>query len=186
MMDTLQDLVTACQANENLLRQQAQARTESWQPWLDLQWYTFQSLARSGQEVLSGIITADLKGLLRRLTGLETLAFNNGTPFADEVTLNGINQSVLDEMSGRRDEPASAVSETDNDIVALMPEAQEKTDNDGLDATFHWLQTRPDTDSTADKWLLRLLMARVARQKAKMNWPCICWVNLTVRHSPAP
>lgn len=34
MMDTLQDLVTACQANENLLRQQAQARTESWQPWL--------------------------------------------------------------------------------------------------------------------------------------------------------
>ncbi len=153
MMDTLQDLVTACQANENLLRQQAQARTESWQPWLDLQWYTFQSLARSGQEVLSGIITADLKGLLRRLTGLETLAFNNGTPFADEVTLNGINQSVLDEMSGR----------TDNDIVALVPEAQEKTDTDGLDATFHWLQTRPDTDSTTDKWLLRLLMARVAK-----------------------
>jgi len=113
--------------------------------------------------VLSGIITADLKGLLRRLTGLETLAFNNGTPFADEVTLNGINQSVLDEMSGRREEPASAVSETDNDIVALVPEAQEKTDTDGLDATFHWLQTRPDTDSTTDKWLLRLLMARVAK-----------------------
>jgi type VI secretion system protein VasJ len=71
---------------------------------------------------------------------------------------------VLDEMSGRREEPASAVSETDNDIVALEPEAQEKADTDGLDATFHWLQTRPDTDSTTDKWLLRLLMARVAEE----------------------
>ena len=27
---------------------------------------------KSGQEVLAGIIAADLKGLLRRLTGLET------------------------------------------------------------------------------------------------------------------
>jgi type VI secretion system protein VasJ len=69
--DTLQDLVAACQANENLLRQQAQARTESWQPWLDLQWYTFQSLARSGQEVLSGIITADLKGCCAALPDLK-------------------------------------------------------------------------------------------------------------------
>ncbi|MBH2866274.1 type VI secretion system protein TssA, partial [Serratia marcescens] len=54
--------------------------------WLDLQWYTHQALLKSGQNVLAEIIVADLKGLLRRLTGLETLAFNDGTPFADEVT----------------------------------------------------------------------------------------------------
>jgi type VI secretion system protein VasJ len=77
--------------------------------WLDLQWYIHQALVKSGQDVLADIITADLKGLLRRLTGLETLAFNDGTPFADEVTLNWINQSVLDDMSGWRDEPVSAV-----------------------------------------------------------------------------
>ncbi|VTM55232.1 type VI secretion-associated protein, VC_A0119 family [Klebsiella pneumoniae] len=58
--------------------------------WLDLQWYIHQALVRSGQDVLADIIIADLKGLLRRLTGLETLAFNDGTPFADEVTLNWI------------------------------------------------------------------------------------------------
>jgi type VI secretion system protein VasJ len=135
--------------------------------WLDLQWYIHQALVRSGQDVLADIITADLKGLLRRLTGLETLAFNDGTPFADEVTLNWINQSVLDDMSGWRDEPVSAVSGTDNDILALEPEALEKADTDGLDATLHWLQTRPGTDSVKDKWLLRLLMARVAEQKGK-------------------
>ncbi|MFU0884055.1 type VI secretion system protein TssA [Kluyvera cryocrescens] len=135
--------------------------------WLDLQWYIHQALVKSGQNVLADIITADLKGLLRRLTGLETLAFNDGTPFADEVTLNWINQNVLDDMSGWRDEPVSAVNETDNDILALEPEALEKADTDGLDATLQWLQTRPGTDSTKDKWLLRLLMARVAEQKGK-------------------
>ncbi|MGC4125471.1 type VI secretion system protein TssA [Enterobacter sp.] len=135
--------------------------------WLDLQWYTHQALMKSGQDVLADIITADLKGLLRRLTGLETLAFNDGTPFADEVTLNWINQSVLDDMSGWRDEPVSAISTGDNDILALEPEALEKADSEGLDATLHWLQTRPGTDSTKDKWLLRLLMARVAEQKGK-------------------
>jgi type VI secretion system protein VasJ len=135
--------------------------------WLDLQWYTHQALLKSGQNVLAEIIVADLKGLLRRLTGLETLAFNDGTPFADEVTLNWISESVLDDMSGWRDESVSAVSETGNDILALEPEALDKADTDGLDATLHWLQTLRGTDSTKDKWLLRLLMARVAEQKGK-------------------
>ncbi|MNG62916.1 hypothetical protein D3C79_211270 [compost metagenome] len=135
--------------------------------WLDLQWYIHQALVKSGKDVLADIITADLKGLLRRLTGLETLAFNDGTPFADEVTLNWINQSVFEDMSGWQDEPVNTASETDNDILALEPEALEKADTDGLDATLHWLQTRPGTDSTKDKWLLRLLMARVAEQKGK-------------------
>ncbi|MCS3407155.1 type VI secretion system protein TssA [Serratia sp. AKBS12] len=135
--------------------------------WLDLQWYIHQALVKSGQDVLADIIAADLKGLLRRLTGLETLAFNDGTPFADEVTLNWINQSVLGDMAGWRDEPVSAVGETDNDILVLEPEALEKADTDGLDATLHWLQTRPGADSTKDKWLLRLLMVRVAEQKGK-------------------
>ncbi|PSN08003.1 type VI secretion system protein TssA [Siccibacter turicensis] len=135
--------------------------------WLDLQWYIHQALMKSGQDVLADIIAADLKGLLRRLTGLETLAFNDGTPFADEVTLNWIKQSVLDEMSGWGDEPVSAVGEPDNEILSLEPEALEKADSEGLDAALHWLQTRPGTDSAKDKWLLRLLMARVAEQKGK-------------------
>ncbi len=33
-MDTLQNLIAACQADETQLRKQAQARTESWHPWL--------------------------------------------------------------------------------------------------------------------------------------------------------
>ena len=33
-MDILQNLVAACQADETLLRQQAQTRTERWLRWL--------------------------------------------------------------------------------------------------------------------------------------------------------
>ncbi|NYS28411.1 type VI secretion system protein TssA [Pantoea sp. WMus005] len=135
--------------------------------WLDLQWYIHQALLKSGQNVLAEIIVADLKGLLRRLTGLETLAFNDGMPFADEVTLNWISESVLDDMPGWKDEPVTAISAMDNDILALEPEALEKADSEGLDATLQWLQTRPGTDNARDKWLLRLLMARVAEQKGK-------------------
>ncbi|WP_292991990.1 type VI secretion system protein TssA [Pantoea sp.] len=135
--------------------------------WLDLQWYIHQALLKSGQNVLAEIIVADLKGLLRRLIGLETLAFNDGTPFADEVTLNWISESVLDDMPGWKDEPVTAISAMDNDILALEPEALEKADSEGLDATLQWLQTRPGTDNARDKWLLRLLMARVAEQKGK-------------------
>lgn len=80
---------------------------------------------KSGLDVLADIITADLKGLLRRLTGLETLVFNDGTPFADEVTLNWINQSVLDYMAGWRDEPVSTASTANNDILSLDGSAGE-------------------------------------------------------------
>lgn len=135
--------------------------------WLDLQWYIHQALLKSGQDILAEIVVADLKGLLHRLSGLETLAFNDGTPFADDVTLSWITQSVLNDMSGWRDEPVTQASACDNDILTLEPEALAKADSDGLDAALHWLQTRPGMDSARDKWLLRLLMARVAEQKGK-------------------
>lgn len=135
--------------------------------WLDLQWYTHQALLKSGQDVLAAIIAADLKGLLSRLTGLETLAFNDGSAFADEVTLAWIRQDVMDEMSGWQDASVSITSVADNDVLGLEPEVLEKADNDGLEAALGWLQTRPGLHSTRDKWLMRLLMARVAEQKGK-------------------
>ncbi|MDO2423164.1 type VI secretion system domain-containing protein [Klebsiella pneumoniae] len=65
-------------------------------------------------------------------------------------------------MSNWRDEPVTAC-ETANEILALEPEAL--ADADGLDATLHWLQTRPGTPLR--KWLVRLLMARVGGAKGK-------------------
>lgn len=136
--------------------------------WLDLQWYIHQALMKSGQDTLAGIIAADLKGLLTRLRGLETLAFSDGTPFADEVTLNWIQQSVLDTAGGWGSETPSAPMVAGNDgILALEPEAVVLADGEGPEAALNWLQNRPGIVSARQRWLLRLLMGRIAEQYGK-------------------
>lgn len=136
--------------------------------WLDLQWYIHQALQKQGKDTLADIIAADLKGLLSRLIGLETLAFNDGTPFADEVTLNWIQQSVMASVGGWGDEvQVSQTRGDDDDILALEPEAVALADSEGTEAALNWLQNRPGTTTVRQKWLLRLLMARVAEQYGK-------------------
>lgn len=133
--------------------------------WLDLQWYLWQGLSRAGQpwESWADYITSDLKLLLGRLHGLEQLSWSDGTPFADEVTLNWIAEKVNDDMSGFGDE-AATVSSPSDDILALEAEAMAKGDSDGPEVALGWLQTRPGMESPRSRWLQRLLMARVAEQ----------------------
>ncbi|MDU8003297.1 MAG: type VI secretion system domain-containing protein, partial [Klebsiella sp.] len=136
--------------------------------WLDLQWYIHQALTKSGRDTLADIIAADLKGLLTRLSGLETLAFSDGTPFADEVTLNWIQQSVLDTTDGwDNDTPSAPLTAGNDDILALEPEAVALADSEGPDAALGWLQARPGMTTCRQKWLLRLLMGRIAEQYGK-------------------
>lgn len=137
--------------------------------WLDVQWYLHQALLKSGRDADAAIIQADLKGLLSRLTGLETLAFNDGTPFADEVTLNWIQQQVLDNPAGWQDDHTanSTTVSGDDDILQLEPEALTLADSEGPDAALAWLQSRPGITTPRSRWLLRLLMARIAEQTCK-------------------
>ncbi|RRW70222.1 type VI secretion system protein TssA [Pantoea dispersa] len=134
--------------------------------WLDLQWYLWQGLSRAGApwELWADYILSDLKLLLKRLPGLETLAWNDGTPLADEVTLGWIAEKVNNDMPGFNEEPAAIQGVQADDIFALEAEAMEKGDSDGPEAALGWLQSRPGMDSPRSRWLLRLLMARVAEQ----------------------
>lgn len=133
--------------------------------WLDLQWYSHQALLKLGENTLADIIVADLKGLLTRLSGLESLAFSDGTPFADEVTLDWIQQHILATVGDWDEKPEPAQAE--EDILALEPEAVALADSEGVEAALGWLQSRPGSNSARQKWLLRLLMARLADQFGK-------------------
>jgi|GEM_PF-13480 len=138
--------------------------------WLDLQWYIHQALVKAGApyETWADIIKQDLNGLLTRLPGLEGLAFDDGTPFADEVTLNWINPQVMTSSGNWGNEPsASATTAGDDDILQLEPEALAQADSGGVEAALNWLQNRPGTRTPRHLWLLRLLMARVAEQYGK-------------------
>ncbi|MBT1908841.1 type VI secretion system protein TssA [Enterobacter kobei] len=134
--------------------------------WLDVQWYLHQALVKSGLEAEAALIQSDLKGLLARLPGLETLAFNDGTPFADEVTLNWIQQQVTDDPSGWQENHPATASAGD-DILQLEPEALTLADSQGTEAALAWLQNRPGMTTSRERWLLRLLMARIAEQTGK-------------------
>ncbi|WP_417314061.1 type VI secretion system protein TssA [Enterobacter sp.] len=135
--------------------------------WLDLQWYLWQGLSRAGQpwDSWADYILSDLKLLLARLHGLEQLSWSDGTPFADDVTLTWIAEKVNDTMSGFGNEPTTfAIDGNKEDIFSLEAEAMAKGDSEGLEAALSWLQYRPGTESPRSRWLLRLLMARVAEQ----------------------
>lgn len=123
------------------------------------------------------IIKQDLNVLLTRLPGLEGLAFSDGTPFADEVTLHWINQHVMASESWGGEPAASASTAGDDDILQLEPEALAQADSEGVEAALNWLQNRPGIRTSRHQWLIRLLMARVAEQYGKMIWHCIYWVN---------
>lgn len=138
--------------------------------WLDLQWYTHQALMKAGApyERWVDIITQDLNGLLSRLPGLEGLAFSDGTPFADEVTMNWINQHVTASSEGWGNEPSSSASTAgDDDILQLESEALAQADSEGVEAALNWLQRRPGINTPRHQWLIHLLMARVAEQYGK-------------------
>jgi len=138
--------------------------------WLDLQWYLWQGLTRAGQpwDSWADYILSDLKLLLARLHGLEQLSWGDGSPFADEVTLHWIAEKVNEDTSGFSHESAAmAAGGPTDDILALEAEAMAKGDSEGPEAALSWLQNRPGMDSPRSRWLLRLLMARVAEQFAR-------------------
>lgn len=137
--------------------------------WLDVQWYTWQALVKlDSDSVRADIVCRDLKGLLARLPGLEALAFSDGTPFADDVTLNWVNETVLDDPPGWENEPVMAATASgDGDVLALEPEVMAKADGEGIEVALSWLQVQPGYTSARDRWLMRLLMARVSEQYGK-------------------
>lgn len=135
--------------------------------WLDVQWYAWQALLKlDADSVRADILCRDMKGLLARLPGLETLAFNDGTPFADEVTLNWLNERVLDEMAGWQDEPVMAATTAD-EVLSLEPEVLTRADDEGIESALNWLQAQPGYTTSRNRWLMRLLMARVSEQYGK-------------------
>ncbi|SEN69225.1 type VI secretion system protein VasJ, partial [Pseudomonas sp. ok272] len=140
--------------------------------WLDLQWYLYQALSKmpAPQNSWAAITQRDLGMFLERLPGLETLCWSDGTPFADETTREWIAQHV----SGNRPQqwlPATTAgpTTTDAEILSLESEALAQADSDGVEAALAWLAERPGVETGRQRWLLRLLMARVAEQYGKSD-----------------
>ena len=140
--------------------------------WLDLQWYLYQALSKQPvpQDRWADIAKRYLGMFLERLPGLDVLCWSDGSPFADETTREWIAQHV----SGNQPQqwlpvPSMAPSTGDTDILSLEGEAVAQADSDGVDQALAWLAARPGIHTGRQRWLLRLLMARVAEQYGKSD-----------------
>ncbi|WP_152223643.1 type VI secretion system protein TssA [Pseudomonas sp. SCB32] len=139
--------------------------------WLDLQWYLCQSLSKLGvpYEGWADIIKRDLGMFLERLPGIEQLRWSDGTPFADEPTREWIIQQVSGNKPAQWMSTAVTTTAVVDDVLALESEALAQADSDGVEAALAWLAARPDATTGRQRWLLRLLMARVAEQYGKSD-----------------
>lgn len=138
--------------------------------WLDLQWYLCQVLERQStpQAGWAAIVQRDLGMFLERLPGLETLCWSDGSALADQCTRDWIAQHV----SGNHPQQWQvstpvAVSTGCTDVLSLESEALAQADGQGVEHALAWLSNRPDLSTGRERWLLRLLMARVAEQYGK-------------------
>ena len=140
--------------------------------WLDLHWYVHQSLDSlpEPQRGWVTVVAQDLGMFLERLPGLEALCWDDGTPFASEVT----REWIAREVSAHQPLGWLPVSQatgplTEGDILALEGEALAQADSQGVEAALDWLAARPEGRAGRQRWLLRLLMARVCEQYGKTD-----------------
>ncbi|MGY4495205.1 type VI secretion system protein TssA [Pseudomonas sp. TE3610] len=131
--------------------------------WLDLQWYQHQALSRLPAPCGSWAqaVAQDLTGLLQRLPGLELLHWSDGSPFADETTREWISQHT---KAQRPVLPPPAAEEGGHDLHALEQQALAQASEQGVDHALAWLAVQPIGPSGRHRWMLRLVMARVAEQ----------------------
>lgn len=137
--------------------------------WLDLQWFLYQALTRQAApcEGWADIIKRDLGMFLERLPGVEALCWNDGEPFADQTTREWITQQVSGNRPQQWVPTSSASTSTGNEVLALETEAVAQADSDGVEHALAWLDSQPDMHTGRQRWLLRLVMARVAEQFGK-------------------
>ncbi|MET3449709.1 type VI secretion system protein TssA [Ralstonia sp. 1138] len=138
--------------------------------WFDLQYFQHLALDHVGApyNTWRELLRADVALFLERLPGIERLVFNDGTPFADDTTLEWIARHAvvrnLDAGESVAPLPVSAASEGDasGDWPEIEAQARELAGREGIEAAFAWLDALPGAKTDRHRFLQHLVMARVA------------------------
>ncbi|GFZ98751.1 type VI secretion system protein TssA [Dyella caseinilytica] len=142
--------------------------------WLDLQYFQHMALDHAGSPYREwrDLLHTDFSLLLSRLPGVERLAFSDGTPFADDATLEWIARNTvvheLDPVHGLTAAmPTGEAEERGIDWPEIEAQSRDLLDSEGLDATLAWLTQLPGPLSARQRFLQRWLMARLADQAGR-------------------
>ncbi|CDY76727.1 Uncharacterized protein ImpA [Caballeronia glathei] len=141
--------------------------------WFDLQFFQHTALDHAGAPYSEwrDLLRTDFALLLARLSGIERLAFNDGTPFADDATLDWIARHavVRDLEAGETlaPLPVSGDAGDPGGWAEMEAQARDLLASQGLDAAYAWLAALPGIQSDRQRFLQRWLMARVADHGGK-------------------
>lgn len=145
--------------------------------WLDLQYFQHVALNHVGApyDAWRELLRADLALFLERLPGIERLAFNDGTSFADDTTLEWIARHavVRDLEAGESVAPLPVSAGSENSAAGDWPEieaqARDVSAAQGLEAAFAWLEALPGLRTERQRYLQRLIMARLADHTGRLD-----------------
>ncbi|PLZ04105.1 type VI secretion system protein TssA [Burkholderia sp. WAC0059] len=138
--------------------------------WFDLQYFQHVALDHVGAPYSAWreLLRADLALFLERLPGVERLAFDDGTPFSDDETLEWIARHavVRDLEAGESVAPWPVSVDSKDGAAGDWPEieaqARDMVAGQSLEAAFAWLEALPGIRTERQRYLQRLVMARLA------------------------
>lgn len=140
--------------------------------WFDLQYFQHQALDCAGAPYTAwrDILRTDFALFLERLPGIERLTFDDGTPFANDTTLEWIARYavVRDLKAGENMAPLPvSISAESGELAAsdwpeIGRQAREVAACEGVQAAFAWLDALPGLHTERHRYLQRLVMARLA------------------------
>lgn len=91
--------------------------------WLDLSRYVSESMEKLGAAQVSRIIDAETRVFVQNLKGIETLAFVDGTPFADNATREWIRQISSQDSGTAKSQAAPGGDETRTEVGQTVDQA---------------------------------------------------------------
>jgi type VI secretion system protein VasJ len=146
--------------------------------WLDLQYYAFVAQEQAGGEYaqVRETTATDCALMLERMPGLEHLAFSDGSPFADDATLEWIARyaTVRDIERGETAAPVAA-THAGTDWAEIEAQGNDTAAQQGLDAALAWLTRQPVRDDAhidggeRERFTRQLVMARVAERAERSD-----------------
>ena len=161
--------------------------------WFDLQYFQHVALDNVGAPYAAwrDLLRADFALFLERLPGIERLAFNDGTPFADDTTLEWIaRHAVVRDLEAGESVATLPVSADQDGATSDWPEieaqARDLSTREGIEAAFAWLEALPGMKTERHRYLQRLVMARVADNAGRVDTALALLTELDIAANALP
>ncbi|MEX3984679.1 type VI secretion system protein TssA [Paraburkholderia sp. EG287A] len=162
--------------------------------WFDLQFFQHTALDHLGAPYSAWreLLRADFALFLERLPGIERLSFSDGTPFADDTTLEWIARHAvvrdLEAGEGMAPLPVSADSDVESagDWPEIEAQARDLAGRDGIEAAFAWLEALPGMRTERHRYLQRFVMARLADHAGRADTAVALLVELDTAAQSLP